>query len=411
MTEPQQNPFAVAQKQDHGLAVATTRAAQEVQAAMVIAKRFPRNQHAAFQRIIEACKRRGLAEEASYVFPRGGASVTGASIRLLEVVFQCWGNCQAGVVELEQAEGESRVLAFAWDLETNAYDSKTFTVRHERHKKGGAVEVLTDPRDQYELVANYAARRKRACMEAVIPRDIIDAALDQCEQTLKNSGNNESLEDRIRKMVTAFAGAGITVQMIEKRLGHKLDAIIEQELVNLRKIFTSIKDGAATREQFFDLNAPTVAPVASPVPTATDEQEEAAAGLAPQTPVERVRQPAQRRVKSTPAPVPDGGVQGGAVPTGVHNPGPAGSTPAPATIAPLDPKDPTQSHIVLMQLTKGMLDADVTEAEVMAFCQETDWATRAQTELRQLATKKLVGLCERWPEIVSSIMETRGTAN
>ncbi|HEY6154660.1 MAG TPA: hypothetical protein VIW07_13045, partial [Candidatus Udaeobacter sp.] len=247
------NPFALAAAEGNAaVQVAQTKAAQEIQAALVVAKKFPRDQHASFQRIIEACKRRSLAEEATYLYSRGGQQITGASIRLLEVVAQGWGNVQSGVVELENENGESRVQSFAWDLETNTYDSKIFTVRHERHLKNGEVVKLDDPRDQYELVANFAARRKRACLEAIIPRDIIDSAIEQCERTLK-SGHTEPLTDRVRKMATAFAEHGVSVDMIERKLQHKLDACIEQELVILRKIYTSLKDGMGKREDFFDV--------------------------------------------------------------------------------------------------------------------------------------------------------------
>ena len=43
--------------------IATTKSAQEVQAAVLMAKHYPRDQHAAIARIKESCKRVGLAEE------------------------------------------------------------------------------------------------------------------------------------------------------------------------------------------------------------------------------------------------------------------------------------------------------------------------------------------------------------
>jgi hypothetical protein len=284
------NPFAVAAAQSNAIVqVAQSKEAAEMQAALVVAKKFPRDEHEAFQRVITACKRRTLAEEATYLYARGGTQITGASIRLLEAVAVAWGNIQSGVVELSNENGESRVQCFGWDIQTNVYDSKTFTVRHERHTKEGVVK-LTDVRDQYELVANFAARRKRACLEAVIPRDIIDAAVLQCEATLK-SGHSEPITDRVRKMVTAFAEYGVSVEMIERKIQHKLDAIIEQELVVLRKIFTSLKDGMAKREDFFDVTAaPKPAKFETPktdaakAAAAADEKAEAAAGLAPATP-------------------------------------------------------------------------------------------------------------------------------
>ena len=79
-----------------------SRQAQEVQAAMVVAKRFPRDEIEANNRILNACKRKSLAERAIYEYPRGGENVTGPSIRLAEVMAQNWGNLDFGITELEQ---------------------------------------------------------------------------------------------------------------------------------------------------------------------------------------------------------------------------------------------------------------------------------------------------------------------
>lgn len=68
------------------------REAQEVQASVIMAKKFPRDQQAAFNRILQACARPSLAEEAEYAYPRGGETITGPTIRLLEVCAQNWGN-------------------------------------------------------------------------------------------------------------------------------------------------------------------------------------------------------------------------------------------------------------------------------------------------------------------------------
>lgn len=233
------------------LEVAMTRAAQEVQAAMVIAKRFPRDQDIAFQRIIIACKRKGLAEQAMYVFPRGNTTVTGPSIRLAEELARDWGNIDAGIIEMERKQGESVMMAYAWDLETNRRSTRTFSVRHVRNTKRGNY-ALTDERDIYEMTANQGARRLRACILDIIPGDITEEAIKQCELTLAGDVK-EPLQDRLRKMVIAFSDLGVTKDMLEKRLGHTLAAIIETELVGLRKIYQSITDNMADRSIFFDL--------------------------------------------------------------------------------------------------------------------------------------------------------------
>src|SRR5690606_5467319 len=103
------NPFvgagngAIAKRENAALVeTASQREIAEVQAAMAIAKRFPRDPIAAMDRILQACTRPTLAEGALYSYSRGGSEVSGPSIRLAEVAAQSWGNIQFGIRELEQ---------------------------------------------------------------------------------------------------------------------------------------------------------------------------------------------------------------------------------------------------------------------------------------------------------------------
>ena len=251
-----------------GNSIVTSRQAQEVQAAMVVAKKFPRDELTAIQRIKQSCKRSRLAEAALYSYPKGGTTVTGPTIRLAEMMAQNWGNLSFGVIELSQENGESQVMSYAWDLETNTRQDKVFTVKHERKKNdfssGKKVEVitrLTDPREIYEMCANQGARRLRACILGVIPGDVVDEALEECEKTLKGD-NSVPLQDRLTKLLSAFDKFAVTKEMIEGNLGHNLQATSEQEFVGLRKIFNSLKDGMGNREDYFRM--PQIAQEKSP---------------------------------------------------------------------------------------------------------------------------------------------------
>lgn len=242
----------VTNKNEETNLVASTeaKAIAEVQAAYVIAKKFPRNQHESYMAIMDACKRPFLAEQAMYAYPRGGTLVTGPSIRLAEAMAQAWGNIEFGIREISQSNGVSTVEAYAIDLQTNSRKPVTFHVKHERHTKKG-VTKLTDPRDIYELVANQGARRLRNCILAIIPGDVQEAAVNQCKKTMETG--EMPLADRIRLMVQKFDELGVKVEHLEKRLAHKLDATIPQEIVTLQTIYKSIKDGFAHREDFFDI--------------------------------------------------------------------------------------------------------------------------------------------------------------
>ncbi len=248
------NPFGDAQiaARPNGGAMAQSdqqRAIAEVQAAMVIARMNPRDPIAAMDRILNACTRPTLANAAVYQYSRGGSDVSGPSIRLAEAMAQQWGNFQFGIRELEQRNGESTVQAFAWDVETNTRREVTFQVPHVRHTRQGA-KRLEDPRDIYEMVANQGSRRLRACILAVIPGDVTEAAVAQCETTMHTTADTSA--EAVAKLVQAFAGYGVTREQIEKRIQRRLDAIQPAQVVSLRKVYASLRDGMSVAADWFD---------------------------------------------------------------------------------------------------------------------------------------------------------------
>ena len=228
--------------------IESQRAVQQVQAAVVLAKKFPRDITRSTGKILESCKRKTLADVACYEYPRGGKTITGPSIRLAEMMAQNWGNLDFGVMELEQRNGESTVMAYCWDLETNTRQSKIFQVKHERFTKQGIVK-LSDPRDIYEMVANLGARRLRACILGIIPGDIVDSAVDECDKTLAGK-NTTPLIDRIKSMVEKFKDVDVTQADLETFLQHKADECTEREIIRLGKVFNTLKDGGKKSDFF-----------------------------------------------------------------------------------------------------------------------------------------------------------------
>lgn len=272
-----QNPFAVSAPATQAMSTVQSdsqRAIAEVQAALVIAKQFPRNPIEAYDRVMNACQRPGLAQSAVYSYARGGTSVTGPSIRLAEMLAQNWGNIQYGIRELSSENGESTVEAFAWDVETNTRQTKVFQVPHIRYTRQGT-KKLTDPRDIYELVANNGARRLRACILGVIPGDVVDAAVDQCEKTIH--ANADTSPEGVQKLVKAFEQFGVTKDDIEGFIQRRLEAITPANVVSLRKIFTSLRDGMSSAKDWFkNAKAMEVAAVEAPKPTLSDDEFNAA---------------------------------------------------------------------------------------------------------------------------------------
>lgn len=246
------NPFATSESvnPDGIMNTKSQREVMEVQAMVIMAKQFPRNQIQAVDRILNACTRPSLAEGAVYSYPRGGNNVEGPSIRLAEVIAQNWGNIDFGIRELSQTKSDSIVEAYAWDLETNTRQVKVFQVPHKRFTKQG-VKILSDSRDIYELVANIGARRLRACILGVIPGDVIEQAVKQCSITLASTV--DVTDDGIKAMVQAFESFGITKEMIEMRCQCRIEAIRPAQYIKLRKIYASLQDGMSKPHDWFDI--------------------------------------------------------------------------------------------------------------------------------------------------------------
>lgn len=219
----------------------------EIKGKMFLARQFPRDPEWSLQSAMKECQRKELAEAAQYEFPKGDSVVKGPSIRLVEVLARHWGNITSGVDEIESKDGETTIKSYAWDLETNVSDSKTFTVKHERSVGRGdnrRIKKLTDERDIYEMVANKGARRKRACLLSVLPGWYVDAAVTACEETLKKSlTDGKSMEEVISSIVSAFSEFDISPAQIEDKLGKPVESLSKNDVVKLRHLYSAIKDG------------------------------------------------------------------------------------------------------------------------------------------------------------------------
>jgi hypothetical protein len=232
------------------VAIEASRAIAEAQGKLVIAKRFPRDEVQAYNRVAQACQRKGIAEKAFYSYNRGGGTVSGPTIRFAEELARCWGNIDYGIKELSQDEGKSEMQAYAWDLETNAQSVQNFTNPHIR-EVGGKAKILTSQRDIYEINANMGARRLRSRILAILPTDLVDMAIAECKKTLAGN-NDEPLIDRVKKMIVAFGKIGVTQEQIEKRLGRKVDTMTIDDFTDYIGIYNAIKQGESKIAEWFE---------------------------------------------------------------------------------------------------------------------------------------------------------------
>lgn len=371
-----------------------SRAVAEVQAALVIAASRPRNELSARERIIQACQRVSLAEGAIYQYTRGGAKVSGPSIRLAEACARSWGNMTYGFRELGRANGVSEVEAFAWDLETNTKAVRQFSVKHWRDTRDGGYPIK-DERDIYEMVANSAQRRVRACILEIVPGDIMEDAVAQCERTcheaIKNKGKD--IAKTITDMVAAFSKLGVTRQEIEVRLGHRVDACQPAEVLGLSKIYTSMKDGFGTKEDYFKpaADAPQQDPQARPAQT----------GGKTSSVTDKLRQKREAATKPQSASPAPGQGEGASAPENDAQDGPGeepggNASDSQGAFVPLTPEE-LDAKILPMPLDKAL---EFAKAELLAAgytiedgtaivgCDERQWTKAKCRQIVEVAQKR-----------------------
>lgn len=260
MNEIVESPFATQQPRQalaetSGALQAQARELAEMQTKFLMAERFPRDERRAMDGILNTFSRKTMAEMACYAFSKGGSNVAGLSVHSMQAIAQQWGNMEFGWSEVSRGTGGdgvpfSEVRAFAWDLQSRTCRPLQFIVRHWRDTRGGGYR-LKDEREIYELCANMAQRRVRSCLEAVIPRDVQDAAERQAASTLR--ANADTSPEAMAKMIEAFAPFGVTKDHIEKRIQRRIDAIEPAQVVMLKRIYASLRDEMSTASEWFEM--------------------------------------------------------------------------------------------------------------------------------------------------------------
>jgi hypothetical protein len=256
------------------VAIEQERAIAEAQGQMVLAKRFPRSTASATAELREACKSLEFASTAFYAVPNRGS---GPSIRLAEEVARCYGNFQYGHKELSRTPGQSEIEVFAWDMERNNHSRRQITVLHIVDTKHGP-KKLVDQADIDNRIANVASKQMRGRILALLPKSLVAMAVEECRKTLAGN-NDEPISARVNRMTAAFAKMGVTDKMLAKYIGHGLDSVTSDELVDLTGVHTAIKEGAKPSEYF-----------------TPDDEDAAAAG------VEAVKKMAEANKAAAPAP-------------------------------------------------------------------------------------------------------------
>ena len=216
------------------------------------AKNFPRELTRVKNNSIAICTLdRETAESCRYALPRGGKTISGASVHMARIIAQQYGNLRvnSGVKFVSDKELISEAVAF--DLESN-YAVKVEVRRKIADKYG---KRYND--DMIVMTGNAAnAIAYRNAVFAVVPKSIVDGCYKAAQEMVTGdiSDENKLIKKRtdiLQKMKDAY---NVSEEQILKAINlRSVNQIKAEQIADLIAIGQAIKDGDASIENTFNI--------------------------------------------------------------------------------------------------------------------------------------------------------------
>lgn len=248
--------------------VATT-VQQEIQSAMVVAQKCPRNEDASRQNLLTCAKRRKFADECTYEYPRGKKQlpsgewvqnyVTGPSVKMAREFARIWGHMRSGIRIVADDDDTRSIVGWAWDLQSNTYEESPDTFKKLIQRKVGNETkwVTPDERDLRELTNRRGAICVRNCVLHLMPSWLTDEVIEEASKTMQQEDSRDP-EAAKRQVIDAFAGLHIPVDELKDFIGHDLGSCSPAELQKLRGVYKSISTGEMAWVDFYQKSTQSV---------------------------------------------------------------------------------------------------------------------------------------------------------
>ncbi len=261
MAPPSAVGIAASALETSAVAVAETARAL-VQARYVIAYQRPRNIDDVRARVLKSCARTRFAEAALYSKPVGGKKIEGLSVRFAEEAVRSMGNVSIDVMAVFDSADTRIIRVTVADLEVNVPYSQDVTVQKtvERSSlKDGQTALSTRLNTSGRMVYLVAATdddlaNKQAALVSkafrnlalrLVPADIQEEATDRIYATLNDNAARDPDAER-KKVMDAFATLNVQPSALAELLGHDLGQCSPAEIVELRVVYQTIRDGETT---------------------------------------------------------------------------------------------------------------------------------------------------------------------
>ena len=233
----------------------------EIKVAAQLAMMRPRNIMTVRDNILRTCSRPEFAEAAIWSKPVGGKTLAGPSIRLAEQLAREMGNIKIQKLMIEDTDERRTIKIIGWDLESSMSYSEDIIIKkvverrqakgrdvvYERQNTHGDTVFGVTATDDELLNAENARSSKviRNIILRLVPEDLISEARQRCEQTMKNKAAADP-QGELKKITDGFSAVGVRPSDLTTYLGHPLEQVQPAEIVDLRQVYASLRDGETT---------------------------------------------------------------------------------------------------------------------------------------------------------------------
>lgn len=238
---------------------AQVKAAEE--ASYIMAMRQPRDLDDVRSTLLKECQRPSFAAVARYRKPIG-AGIEGLSIRFVEQAIQILGNIKSSQITVYDDEEKRIVAVTVTDYERNASHTTQITVNKtvERNqlrrgqtaigrRTGSSGQVVyivraTDD-DLLNKQGSLVSKAIRTNGLRLIPGWLQDEATEAIKRTAGDQAAKDPDAER-KALADAFMALNINPGDLAEYLGHDLGKVSPPQLVELREVYTTIRDGQTT---------------------------------------------------------------------------------------------------------------------------------------------------------------------
>lgn len=238
-----------------------------VQARFIVARQRPRDIVKFKANMLALCRNPKFADEALYEKPVGGdETVVDFSIRFAEAFTRLYGNLDVSTEATFDDPARRKIRVTATDLEGNATfrsdrmlektverryagEDRTIVSSRMNSRRQKVFIVIATEEEFFTKEAAAASKLIRTNVLRFVDEDFKDECRKEIDRALKLAAVNDP-QARTKRLVEAFAKFGVTVEKLRAYLGHELNQMTPDELIELQRAWVAVREGESFNEIF-----------------------------------------------------------------------------------------------------------------------------------------------------------------